>query len=263
MVLSWSRVLDDQALNVTADSFTRTLAVAAIARGFNGAISVAQGTEVAIQPIGVGVTLTLGEILDPINDLVERFSLLALLASVSLGLQLALGEMFATHAFSIFLTAACLLCALLIWRPSSDTWHRLALRGLVGIIVLRFVFVFVLLTTHWVDANFLQSKTERAVAQLNQTTTDIETLRQQQGTEERDLSFLERTSESFNELLDSSRQTLDIQAQLNALQAQIESSVREMINLIVIFILQTVLIPLAALWLLWSAVRLCWRVIQQ
>ena len=45
-----------------------------------------------MQPVGVGVTLTIGEVLDPLNDLVERFAWLALVASVSLGLQMTLGE---------------------------------------------------------------------------------------------------------------------------------------------------------------------------
>ena len=86
--LAWSNYLDNNARNVTSENFKQSLTVAAVARGFNGLISVAQGPEVAIAPVGVGVTLTLGEVLDPINDLVERFSMLALIASVSLGVQL-------------------------------------------------------------------------------------------------------------------------------------------------------------------------------
>lgn len=34
----------------------------------------AQGTELSIEPMGVGVILTLGELLDPLNDLIEQFS---------------------------------------------------------------------------------------------------------------------------------------------------------------------------------------------
>ena len=59
----------------------------AMARGLNGVISVAQGTSVAIQPAGVGVMLAPGELLDPVNDLVEQFSTVMLFASASLGLQ--------------------------------------------------------------------------------------------------------------------------------------------------------------------------------
>jgi hypothetical protein len=51
-----------------------TLTVYAIARGLNAVISAAQGTELSIEPMGVGLTLTPGEILDPLNDLIEQFS---------------------------------------------------------------------------------------------------------------------------------------------------------------------------------------------
>ena len=50
--------------------FQRALVTFALARTLNGVISAVQGTELALQPAGVGVTLTPGEILDPVNDLV-------------------------------------------------------------------------------------------------------------------------------------------------------------------------------------------------
>ena len=67
--------------------FQRALITFALARTLNGVISAVQGTELALQPAGVGVTLTPGEVLDPINDLVERFSWIMLGATLSLGVQ--------------------------------------------------------------------------------------------------------------------------------------------------------------------------------
>ena len=67
--------------------FQRALVTFALARTLNGLISAVQGTEIALQPAGVGITLTPGEILDPLNDLVERFSWIMLGASISLGVQ--------------------------------------------------------------------------------------------------------------------------------------------------------------------------------
>lgn len=46
----------------------------------------AQGTEVAVEPAGVGVIFTPGQILDPVNDLLEQFSNLMLAASVAFGI---------------------------------------------------------------------------------------------------------------------------------------------------------------------------------
>ena len=67
--------------------FRRALVTFALARTLNGLISAVQGTEIALQPAGVGVTSTPGEVLDPVNDLVERFSWIMLGATISLGVQ--------------------------------------------------------------------------------------------------------------------------------------------------------------------------------
>lgn len=66
--------LDQRAGENYESLFQRALVTFALARTLNGVISAVQGTEVAIQPAGVGVTLTPGQMLDPVNDLVERFS---------------------------------------------------------------------------------------------------------------------------------------------------------------------------------------------
>ena len=58
-----------------------------LARALNGAISVIQGTELELHPAGVGVSFAPGQLIDPINDLVERFSWLMLASSTSLGVQ--------------------------------------------------------------------------------------------------------------------------------------------------------------------------------
>ncbi|MBW2512539.1 MAG: hypothetical protein JRE01_11000, partial [Deltaproteobacteria bacterium] len=58
-----------------------------LARGFNAVVSVFQESELQLEPAGVGVSLALGQALDPINDLVERFSWVMLASLTSLGIQ--------------------------------------------------------------------------------------------------------------------------------------------------------------------------------
>ncbi|MEM9624394.1 MAG: hypothetical protein AAF993_22330, partial [Pseudomonadota bacterium] len=121
VALSWSGIADQHAHEQTSATFKKALAAAALARAFNGVISVAQGTEVAIQPVGVGVTLTVGEILDPLNDLVERFAVLALAASVSLGLQMTVGDMVTSVWLNGALSISALACLALLWLPGAAT----------------------------------------------------------------------------------------------------------------------------------------------
>ena len=78
------------------------------AAGADNAVSLAASGAFAeaAAPAGVGVTITAGEILDPLNDLIERFSWLVLMASASLGTQLVLTDIFATPALTIAQLAA-------------------------------------------------------------------------------------------------------------------------------------------------------------
>ena len=69
-----SGIVDTTSDELADQALRRALVTFAVARTLNGVISVAQGTELAVEPAGVGVILGVGQILDPINDLIERFS---------------------------------------------------------------------------------------------------------------------------------------------------------------------------------------------
>jgi hypothetical protein len=273
IALSWTHVLDDAASEGTLSNFKRTLTVAAVARAFNGVISVAQGTEVAIQPVGVGVTLTLGEILDPLNDLVERFSYLTLLASVALGVQLSLSEIATTPWLSGILSLTGIALLFGLWRnradgpPATGIVHWL-LRIVATLILARFLLSVVMITTYWIDEAFLRAKQEQAMTQLTTTSEAIESMQNNPPAaaaissimqEEEDEGFIDRSVRAFSDLLDSSKQSLDLQAQLTALQNRVESSVEQIIQLIVIFVLQTALLPLAGFWLCLWGLRQFWH----
>jgi len=86
-LVAWYRPLQDVANAQVDAGLKRALISFASARALNAVISVIQGTEFSIQPIGVGVTLTSGQVLDPVNDLIEQFSTLMVVASVAFGVQ--------------------------------------------------------------------------------------------------------------------------------------------------------------------------------
>ena len=266
--LSWSGKLDQAAHDATLTNFKRALAVAAIARGFNGIISVAQGTEVAIAPVGVGVTLSLGEILDPLNDLVERFSGLTLIASVALGVQLTLSEMLASPWLSGLLSVTALTYLVLLWRVPGQALQPKAvwLSKFLGLVVfLRFMLAVMLLATHLLNSYFLNAQQNKAMDSLSHAKINIQSMQENQtdtAAEALEADLFDRTAAGIRDFLDNSSQTLDLKAQLNALQLQVENSIEEMINLIVIFLLQTLLLPIGTLWLCWLLLRRFWRALE-
>ncbi|MDA0823283.1 MAG: hypothetical protein O3C28_12795, partial [Proteobacteria bacterium] len=59
-LISVTRPLDHRSLEFVEAGLQRSLAAFAVARGLNAVISVAQGTELALQPAGVGLNLAPG-----------------------------------------------------------------------------------------------------------------------------------------------------------------------------------------------------------
>src|SRR5882724_7611869 len=87
LALAWFGPLDRLAQEYVESGLKRALITFAAARTANAVISVVQATTVAIQPLGIGVTLSPAQVLDPLNELVEQFSALMLAACISFAIQ--------------------------------------------------------------------------------------------------------------------------------------------------------------------------------
>jgi len=105
---SWWKPLDKAAGVQVNTGFERAAITFAGARMLNGVISVVQGTEISISPGGLGATLTPGQILDPVNDLVEQFSELMLFATMAFGIMKILLEIGSFWIFSAILSGVAL-----------------------------------------------------------------------------------------------------------------------------------------------------------
>lgn len=230
-------------------AFGRALVTFAAARTLNGVISVAQGTEVAVEPAGVGVIFSLGQILDPINDLVERFSTVMLVATSSLGLQNVLLDITGWWGTSAALLAAGALLLVTLWWPGRDTSKAtgIAIRILLVTVFLRFAIPVLIIATNLVFDTFLAAEQTAAMQALEATSAEIESANEEltppPGSDD---SIVDR----FGNWLDQSLDALDVEARMEALGERVSKATEHIINLIVIFVLQTVIMPLLVLWLL-------------
>jgi hypothetical protein len=250
VALALTGLADDTSGEYADEAFKRALVTFAIARGLNGVISVAQGTEVAVEPGGVGVNFTVGQILDPINDLVEQFSSVMLVAASSLGLQNILLDMTAWWGMTALFVLAAMYLLAATWWPGGATraaksW---ALRLFVVAVFLRFALPVLIVGTHIVFSAFLESEHDAAAAVLEATSSEIEEFNQQEtmGTgDAEDPSFMER----LGDMIDSSVRQLDVSGRIETLKESASTASEQIVNLIVIFVLQTIILPLAFLWL--------------
>jgi hypothetical protein len=260
VAVSWSQILDRTALTETRETWQRALAAFAVARALNGVISVAQGTELALQPVGVGVTLTVGEVLDPLNDLVENFAWLALLASVSLGTQMLLAEAVGNAWMNGLLTVAAGAYLAALWWPGASSIRITLMRTLTLVVFARFLFALITLATAWVDNAVLAERQEAAMSRIEVTQAHIEELQENPPTPPETVPGSEASVlERLGAFLDDQRQALDVRAQLQALTERVENAIEEIVNLLVVFTVQTILVPVAALLLAYWSFLWLWR----
>lgn len=245
-----SGLIDDTSRRYASEAFTRALVTFAVVRTLNGVISVAQGTEVAIEPGGVGVNFSVGQVLDPINDLVERFSAVMLVATTSLGLQNVLLRMtmwWGTSLALVLVAASALV--VLWWRKLDDSRLRpVVMQLLLLTVFLRFAVPILVIGSNLVFDTFLAAEQAAATEALEATRTDIEQINENVATS---ASNTENQSviERLGSMLDSSLESMNISDRLTRLRDRVSNASEHIINLIVIFVLQTIILPLVFLWM--------------
>jgi hypothetical protein len=245
--LAISGFADDTSDTYADEAFKRALVTFAVARGLNGVISVAQGTEVAVEPGGVGVNFTVGQILDPINDLIEQFSSVMLVATSSLGLQKILLNMTGWWGTTVVFVLAALFLAGSNWWPGGarPATAALAMKLFLIAAFLRFALPVLIVGTHIVFSGFLESEHDAATAVLEATSSEIEDFSQ---TEVEPLGDDASFAERLGDMWDSSMRQLDVSGRIDRLRESASNASEQIVNLIVIFVLQTIILPLAFLW---------------
>ncbi|EDN68498.1 conserved hypothetical protein, membrane [Beggiatoa sp. PS] len=193
-----------------------------ISRALNGTISVVQSF--TITPF-IG-ELSLGEVLDPVNDVVERFSWIMLTAVVSIGIQKLLMEIgVAVDLTWVILPALLLLFTSLLMTTKSSKHHlRInAYRLLLFVLLVRFAIPITGLLGSYISTNFLVEKRDESIQSIEKAQ--------------------EKISEfSVQDVATSPKETLE------ELQKESEQIVAQIIKLSTLFLFETILFPILVLW---------------
>jgi hypothetical protein len=161
IALMHSGKLDEVGEKYTKEGLTRALITYGVARGMNGAISVLQGTEVAVEPVGVGFTFAPGQILDPVNDLIERFSWIVMASGTSLGIQRMLIQMTGGFWFSVLVSAMLMTSLVYLWRGSrgNKTAGGIIFRAAMALLLVRLTIPVIAVINEGIYMAFLQPQT--------------------------------------------------------------------------------------------------------
>lgn len=282
VLLCWLPAFQSVADRYVDDGLQRSLLSFATARALHSVVSVLQGTELAVQPMGVGLTLTLGQVLAPISDLVAQFADWMLWASIAFGLQKLLLSMGGSYGVTGVLTLIALAWLLLRWRQQTvPTWLS---RLLVVLLFTRLVMPVTIIGSEALFQHFMaqtyqenQIATEGAVGQLQQfdvrgpakapdTPVDTAPPAAAQAAPNETASLWERFKQWGQQAQQSASQTASgvqslvrnpgdaLRDKFSELQQQLDQQVERLVTLMVVFALQTLVIPLA---LFWALLQLC------
>jgi uncharacterized coiled-coil protein SlyX len=164
LIVSWWGAVDNLAAYVNGESIKDAAIIYGVARSINGVISLIQSAEIS----AIVGSVRPGELLDPMNDLIERFSSVMAWSLSSLVLQKVLLSVFSSYSFKVIFTVCCALMFILKWLPLSAHFVARAWSLFLIVASLRFSIAIVCALTAAVDQGFIQ-KIEQASLQTVQT----------------------------------------------------------------------------------------------
>jgi len=240
--------------------FQRAFITFALARTFNGVISVVQGTEIALQPAGVGVTLTPGEILDPVNDLVERFSWIMMGATISLGVQNVLLDVSAWWVIQVLVSALAAWLLIRLWHPGQGSQlNRILFKRVFPLLLfIRFAVPVMLIANDLLYQQFLEQRYQQSTEIVTEAGEDLEQIRVEASMDnarDDDAGMLDSITRAWSSTVDS----MDLSGRLKHMQARAAEVIEHLIQLSVVFVLQTALLPVAFLWLFTQVIKRLFR----
>ncbi len=176
-------------------------------RLINGTVSVIQQSSLQLEPAGIGMSLAVGQIVDPINDMVERLSDVLVLSITSLGVQEIM------HEISVVLAPPVLACILVllslaIWIKSErlSSFNRVLQNLVIILVIARCCLAISSIANGFLQEHFFEERIIEANARLSDSTVqlgtieDIDTLPEYDGmfkTIENSAKYLKNKSAEF------------------------------------------------------------------
>lgn len=231
---SSSVVVNESAKDVIDKSFNQALIVFGSAKALNAVISLAQGTEINLPFVVVAI----GEVLDPINDLVEQFSLIMLASLVSLGIQKILLNFVSNDFFNLTFIISILVFNIFLFLKfkNIENIKNIALKLTLILLFLRFSIPFVAYLNQYSYDYFV--KPQYNIEQLNETilnTKDEISKINLESVEEKESGFFEKFRQKFDMTF--------YEEKVDEYKDAVDSSSDNIVDLIIVFIFQTILLP--------------------
>lgn len=243
-------VLDSAADKYFKESITKAGIAYATCRVVNASISVIKESNLTMEPAGVGVSLALGQALDPIDDMTERLSDVLVTAITALGVQKLAYEISRSLAlpiigfFLIILSSA-------VWLDKSwiDKMNNYTLRMVVIILIARFCLPLSSLVNEYLHTHFFEEQIALANEELTSVTVEMDRLKEFTlpeadgfiGTISNSAAYLKQKTIELKDVISST---------MNNMGDIVETLLKLTFLYVSVFIFQVIILPLLVFWML-------------
>ncbi len=222
----------------------------ATCRAINASVSIIKDSNLQLEPAGVGISLAVGQALDPIDDMTERLSDVLVTAITSLGIQKLVYEM-SLSLVPPMLAVLLLMLSILVWFNNErlKLFQQTLVRFAFLIIVARFCLPMSSLVNAFVYHHFFAHQISEARKELAVGSADLEKLRELSipeangvfGTIKSGTTFLKRKTIAFKDAFLKTVSHMD---------SMVENLLKLTFLYVGIALIQVILLPLAVFWLL-------------
>ncbi|WP_198012347.1 hypothetical protein [Desulfosarcina sp. BuS5] len=232
------------------EAITKAGVAYATCRVVNAAVSIVKDSTLQLEPAGVGVSLAVGQALDPIDDMTERLSDVLVMAITSLGVQKLAYEISVSLVPPI-LSMFLLSLSIMIWFENErlNSFQKIIMRFLLLIVIARFCLPISSMANEFVHKHFFADQISVANKELAIGIVELDKLKDFSlpeidgvlGTIENSTSFLQRKSIEFKNA---------IAATVSNMGAIIENLLKLTFLYVGIFLIQVIILPLLSFWFL-------------
>ncbi|WP_424688117.1 hypothetical protein [Halarcobacter ebronensis] len=239
--------IDTTAKTLVDDSFSQAIIVFGSAKALNAVISLAQGTELSLPFFVVAI----GEVLDPVNDLVEQFSLVMLASMTSLGIQKIFLNFVTNEIYNYLLLVLVIVLNIWLYKRfrNDDKLRDIFFKVVFVLLFLRFAIPMISYVND-ISYNYFV-KEEYNIERLNENIVkvkeDVSRVNQETLQAKKESSIFDKIVEKF----DSEYYSKKVQEYTDA----VDNSSEYIIDLIIVFIFQTIFLPILFLFILYWFVK--------
>ncbi len=243
-------ILDSKTDAYFSEAITSAGVAYATCRVINASVSVVKGSSLNLEPAGIGVTLAVGQALDPIDDMTERVSDVLVTAITSLGVQklaFEIGVSIAPQLLAVFLL---IFSILIMFEPERIAPLRKTLMRLMFfVLIARFALPISAMANNYLQDHFFSEKISSANHELALGASELDKLLQFSlpkvdgvlGTIKNNAAFIQQKSVEFKDA---------IVATVSNAGNIIENLLKLAFLYVGIFLIQVIALPMLIFWLL-------------